>query len=239
MIYDTQVSVQTFLDSAAGKQPTPGGGSVAALTGALAASMAEMAVNYSVGKKGLGGVPDRTSWCRRRRHFHAARRAFERLVVEDQKAFEEMSAARKVRDADPARWEAAVRAGISVPREIVSVAASVLELCDNVVNFVNPMLLSDLSVAADLAMVTVRCGIYNARVNLLEIKDEAGPPRGRGRDRRRGVAGRQGRAAGHAQDMGARRHRGRVKAGHGAEQGCNRPRRRQQSCLTRRSVSPR
>src|SRR5260221_14051228 len=42
-----------FLDAAAAKRPTPGGGSITALVGALAASMGEMTLNYSVGKKGL------------------------------------------------------------------------------------------------------------------------------------------------------------------------------------------
>jgi formiminotetrahydrofolate cyclodeaminase len=170
MVYDTNVSVQAFLDAAAARQPTPGGGSIAALTGALAASMAEMAVNYSVGKKGLEQF--QSELVPALEQFHAARSAFERLVVEDQKAYEEMTAARKVKDADPARWERAVRAGVTVPAEVVSVAAGVLELCDNVVNFVNPRLLSDLSVAADLAMVTVRCGIYNARVNLPDLRSD-------------------------------------------------------------------
>lgn len=171
MIYDTTVRLSEFLDAAAAKQPTPGGGSVAALSGALAASMGEMALNYSVGKKGLEEFQDELRPALAK--FHEARKTFERLVVEDQKAFTEMTAARKTRNEDPARWEAAVRAGVDVPREIVAVAAGLLEVCDHVVNFVNPYLLSDLSVAADLAMVTVRCGIYNARVNLPELKDDA------------------------------------------------------------------
>ncbi len=50
---DKTTTIEKFLEAAAAKQPTPGGGSVSALAGALAASMGEMVLNYSVGKKGL------------------------------------------------------------------------------------------------------------------------------------------------------------------------------------------
>ena len=50
---DANASLNDFLNAAAAKQPAPGGGSVAALAGALAASMGEMVLNYSVGKKSL------------------------------------------------------------------------------------------------------------------------------------------------------------------------------------------
>ena len=40
---------------------------------------------------------------------------------------------------------------------MAATAVAVLELCDRIVNFVNPWLLSDLAVCADLAMATVRC----------------------------------------------------------------------------------
>src|SRR3954465_1046993 len=52
-MYDATTPIDQFLNAAAAKQPAPGGGSVTALVGALAASMGEMTVNYSVGKKGL------------------------------------------------------------------------------------------------------------------------------------------------------------------------------------------
>src|SRR4051812_18812327 len=51
--YDQHHTIESFLAAAAAKQPAPGGGSVAALAGALAASMGEMVINYSLGKKNL------------------------------------------------------------------------------------------------------------------------------------------------------------------------------------------
>jgi formiminotetrahydrofolate cyclodeaminase len=52
-MHDASLPITVFLDAAAAKQPTPGGGSIAALAGALAASMGEMVLNYSVNKKDL------------------------------------------------------------------------------------------------------------------------------------------------------------------------------------------
>ena len=52
-MYDATTPIGDFLNAAAAKQPAPGGGSVAALAGALAAAMGEMVLNYTVGKKNL------------------------------------------------------------------------------------------------------------------------------------------------------------------------------------------
>ena len=41
-MFDKTTTIEKFLDAAAAKQPTPGGGSVSALAGALAAAMGEM-----------------------------------------------------------------------------------------------------------------------------------------------------------------------------------------------------
>jgi formiminotetrahydrofolate cyclodeaminase len=46
-----------------------------------------------------------------------------------------------------------------------------LGVVDLIANFVNPFLLSDLAVCADLAMATARCAIYSVRANLSDVKD--------------------------------------------------------------------
>lgn len=174
MPYDVTTPVGTFLDAAAARQPTPGGGAVAALTGALAASMAEMVLNYSINKKGLEHFQSELKPALAR--VHAARKTFEELMVEDQTAYEAVSQLRKLPPDSPDRqskWPAAVEASVKIPQNILTHAVSLLELCDNVINFVNPMLLSDLAVATDLAMATARCAVYNVKVNLPDLKDEA------------------------------------------------------------------
>ena len=173
-MYDQSTSVEKFLDASAAKQPTPGGGSVTALAGALAASMGEMVVNYSLGKKDLEAFADELKPALA--EYHRARGMLTQLMVEDQQAYAALTAARKLPESAPDRagqTSAALAAAIRVPQAIAATASAVLELCDRIVNFVNPWLLSDLAVCADLSMATVRCAIYNVRANLPSVSDEA------------------------------------------------------------------
>src|SRR5438309_10657884 len=102
-MYDASQTIAAFLDGAAAKQPAPGGGSVTALVGALAASMGEMVLNYSVGKKSLaahdaelrGGLPE----------FHRARQVLVELMIEDQHAYEAVTALRQLPDDSPERQQ--------------------------------------------------------------------------------------------------------------------------------------
>ena len=58
MLVRRESTIGAFLNAAAARQPAPGGGSVTALAGALAAAMGEMVLNYSVGKKDLAAHQD-------------------------------------------------------------------------------------------------------------------------------------------------------------------------------------
>jgi formiminotetrahydrofolate cyclodeaminase len=170
-MYDRNTTIQQFLDVASAKQPTPGGGSIAALAGALAGSMGEMVVNYSLGKKDLAlyEVELRPAL----EVFHRARMLMLELMVEDQTAYTALSAARKLGDGSERReqFPAALLASIRTPQAIAAVALQVLQLCDQIVDFVNPWLLSDLAVCADLSMATVRCATYNVRANLPDVTE--------------------------------------------------------------------
>jgi formiminotetrahydrofolate cyclodeaminase len=171
---DQNTSIKQFLDAAAARQPTPGGGSVTALAGALAATMGEMVINYSVGKKDL--EPFLAELRPALAEYHRARQLLLQLMAEDQLAYSALTAARKLPDGSAERASqlpAALAASIRGPQAIAATAVAVLELCDRVVNFVNPWLLSDLAVCADLSMATVRCAIYNVRVNLTDVTDPA------------------------------------------------------------------
>ena len=169
---DDCTTIRSFLDSAAAKQPAPGGGSVTALVGALSASMGEMVVNYSVGKKGL--EQHQAQLKEAFGELHRARHLLLRLMVEDQLAYESLTAAKKLphgaRDRD-VKIAAALLASISTPQAIAATASAILVLCDRLVDKVNYYLLSDLAVSADLAMATVRCAVYNVRVNLPDVSD--------------------------------------------------------------------
>lgn len=174
MAYDATTTLSEFLDATAARQPAPGGGSVAALAGALSAAIGEMVLNYSVGKKGLEAHQDEIQTVLA--ELHRARRMMVSLMVDDQAAYQALTAARKL-PKDSAQYKAdysaALLASIRTPEAIAVTAAAILDLADRLVDRVNYYLLSDLAVCAELAMATVRCGIYNVRVNLSDISDPA------------------------------------------------------------------
>ena len=164
-------SVRDFLAATAAKSPTPGGGSVAALAGALAAAMGEMVVNYSLGKKSLAAFEPQLRPVLEA--LNRARALMLDLMVEDQSAFESLRAAKKL-PAGAEREKAiklAVDNCIRVPQSISATAVVVLRLSESIVDIANVFLLSDLAVCGDLAMAAARCAQYNVRVNLAEVQD--------------------------------------------------------------------
>ncbi len=173
MPHDANTTLSDFLNAAAAKQPTPGGGSVAALAGALAASMGEMVLNYSVGKKSLAEYQPQLTTALTQ--FNRARAMLVELMVEDQSAYLALTAAKKLPPESPERTQLPqiAKACIGVPLAIAATAVAIIDLAESVAGFVNPYLVSDLAVCADLAMATVRCASYNVTINLQELAGDA------------------------------------------------------------------
>ena len=168
-LHNHTATIQDFLDATAAARPTPGGGSVTALVGALAASLGEMALNYSVNKKELAA--HHTELKAGLEELTRARQLLVGLMAEDQEAYAELSAARK--QPESPEFATALRACIAAPQAVAATALAVLGLCDKLRDKVNKHLLSDLSICADLCMTTVRCSIHNVRINLADVKDAA------------------------------------------------------------------
>jgi formiminotetrahydrofolate cyclodeaminase len=171
-MYDHLKTIEEFLTAAAAKQPAPGGGSAAALAGALAAAMGEMVLNYSVGKKSL--AQHEAVLKEALAELTRARRLLVELMVEDQQAYEALTVARKLPESAPARQkdiDVALLASIRVPQAMGATALAILQLADRLVDKVNPYLLSDLAVCCELAMATLRCAVYNVRANLPDVTD--------------------------------------------------------------------
>jgi formiminotetrahydrofolate cyclodeaminase len=171
-VLDKTATIEQFLEAAAAKQPTPGGGSVAALAGALAAAMGEMVLNYSVGKKGLEQHVEANKSVLR--NFQAVRSSMLQWMADDQSAFEKLTAAKKLPVSNPTRDEQIQSANelcIQMPKFILKAAVDTVIYANGCVEQVNPYLLSDLAVCVELAMATVRAAICNVRVNLPSISD--------------------------------------------------------------------
>jgi len=167
-----ELTLDGFLDRVAERTPTPGGGSVAALAGALSCAMARMVTAYSVGKK--------TDEARRVRVDSMACRLkladdlLRALVTRDGLAYSEMTAARESLEKgamDRAGFDQAVLNAIAVPMELATAAAAALKAMDELKDDASRYLLSDLGVAAVLADAAGEAAAYTIRVNAGELAD--------------------------------------------------------------------
>jgi len=174
-MYTDSTPIGDFLDATAAKQPIPGGGSVAALVGALAAAIGEMSLNYSVGRK--SNIPETEGILRQSLvELSRARKLMLRLMEEDQAAYDLLTAARKMPDSNPAKTSeinVSLLACIRIPQAMAACGLAVLQEMDRVWEIASVHLLSDLAVCGELAMATVRCGVYNVRANLPSLNDAA------------------------------------------------------------------
>ena len=162
-----ELTVAQLLDAIATKQPTPGGGAVAAVTVATAAALGEMVVRYRIGKKAAAGhkalhtdVADVLSGLRTKALS---------LAETDAAAFRRLSALWKLDPDDPRRqaeWVDAVTTAIDAPLQVMTAGLTVLDALDRVRGTVGTMLRSDLAIAALLAQAGSEAAAWNVRINL-------------------------------------------------------------------------
>ncbi|MCL2647615.1 MAG: cyclodeaminase/cyclohydrolase family protein [Phycisphaerales bacterium] len=162
-----QLPVQDFLAATAAMCPTPGGGSVTALCGALAASLATMALRYTVGKKAYAAHDAALKTAITELQSASAR--FQELITEDIAAYEALSAMLKL--TEPQRlahpdYAATVVAAIRAPRTAADLAAATLDHCLALRDKTSKFLISDLAIAATYAHATVHASEFNVLINL-------------------------------------------------------------------------
>jgi formiminotetrahydrofolate cyclodeaminase len=166
-----------FLDALASGAPTPGGGSVAAVSGAMAAGLVSMVCALTVGKKQYAEIEQEVRAIHDR--AEALRGELQALAQEDVDVFGRLSAAYKLprtTDADAASRRAAIqqvtRVAADVPLRTARAAAAILPLCTALAPHVGRLIVSDIGVAAVLARTTVQSAILNVEINLAGLEDQ-------------------------------------------------------------------
>ena len=159
--------LREFLEDAAARTPTPGGGSVAAVVGALAASLGRMVIEYTVGKPKYADHEPRLRELLD--EFKRAGDMFGMLMHEDMAAYERLAASRKSDDVEEQQRASAT--AVAVPMEIVVLAGAVAARLDEIKTHINPNLLSDLQTAAILAYAAARSASTNVRANVVQLED--------------------------------------------------------------------
>lgn len=169
--------VGVFLDALASNTPTPGGGSVAGVSGAMAAGLVSMVCALTAGKKQYVEIEQEVRSIHDR--AEALRGELQALAERDIEVFGRLAAAYKLprtTDADAATRQAAIqqvtRLAAEVPLRTAQAAAAILPLCTALAPHVGRLIVSDIGVAAVLARATVQSAILNVEINLAGLEDQ-------------------------------------------------------------------
>ena len=164
---------EEFLEAVGSKAPTPGGGTVSALAGALGAALVEMVSRLTMGSKKYAEV--RQEFTALASSAGELRQRLLALMDEDAAAFDKVMASFKTPKDDPerkAKIQEATVGATEVPLETARKCLEVLRQALVAAKRGNRNALSDAGTAAALARAGVQGAGYNVRINLGSIKDE-------------------------------------------------------------------
>ena len=174
----TQLKLDEFLDRLASGTPTPGGGTTAALAGALGASLVSMVAGLSLGKKGYESA--QAELVAIREQADRIRGTLTALMDEDSKSFERViDAMRLPRGTEAERslreegMQEALKSASLIPYQVASLCDQVLALARLVAERGNKSAASDAGVGALLADAGIRAAVLNIEINLKAVRDEA------------------------------------------------------------------
>ena len=172
-----KMNLREFCNETLSDSPAPGGGSVAALMGALGASLGGMVANLSAGKRG---------WDDKLQYFSdwavKAQKLKDELLVlvdEDTNAFNKVMDAfglpkgsAKEKTARNVAIESATRYAAEIPLKVMETASRSYELLAEMAAKGNPNSISDVGVGASATRACIDGAALNVRINLAQLKDE-------------------------------------------------------------------
>ena len=170
--------VKSFVATTASSEPVPGGGSVAALAGALAAALTEMVGRLTIGKKKYVEVEEEMKTMVA--SLEIKKETLLQLVDKDASSYDQVMQAFKMpkeTDEEKALRSSVIQEGTkyaaSVPLETAKVAFSLMDEAERAVVKGNSNAVTDGATAAMMARTAVLSALMNVRINLTSIKDEA------------------------------------------------------------------
>ena len=168
--------INDFLETLSSSSPTPGGGSVSAIIGAVSSALVSMVANLTVGKEKY-----KDSWAKMEdvlQEVTSLRNEFLALADSDIEAFNGfMSALRLPKETDTEKklraetMEEASKKATLVPLQIVETCEKVAKLSFETARFGNKMATTDAAIGAILANAAAKSASYNVLINLPNIKD--------------------------------------------------------------------
>jgi formiminotetrahydrofolate cyclodeaminase len=165
-----------ILDELASSAPTPGGGSAAAIMGAMSAALVSMVCHVTIGKKDYEDVE--TDMRQALAEAEALRQGLTQMIEADVQAFGALMAAYKLpraTDEDKLARAGAIQDALKratdVPLACAEACAQVIELARRVAPLGNRGVISDAGVASVAAYAALRSAALNVTINVPSIKD--------------------------------------------------------------------
>lgn len=172
------MTIEAFTFQTASSDPVPGGGSISALAGALAAALSEMVAGLTLGKKKYADVQEKMAEC-----IPVMKGLYTKLLDDirrDSESFdlymqaltlpketEEEKAARK------AAMQNGLKEAVKVPLSVAKSAAAILPAAELMVTGGNRTAVTDALVSAMMARTAVLGALFNVKINLASIEDPA------------------------------------------------------------------
>lgn len=173
----SEMKINEFIELLASKEPAPGGGSAAALSGAIGTALISMVANLTIGKKKF--IEYEPLMMEILNEAKTLRQNMLLLIEEDTKAFNGVSAVfdmPKITEQQKAKRKAAMQEALKnatlVPIEMMEKAVSALKLLKKSQGCTNPSAESDLGVAALTLKAALFSAWLNVKINLNSISDE-------------------------------------------------------------------
>ena len=174
----TDLTIKDFLKKTASNSPVPGGGSIAALSGAISASLLEMVANLTIGKKGYEEFEEEM------KEISDALLEYRKKLIadidKDSNAYDAVMATYRLpksndeeRDRRSGAIQEALKNAVLVPLEVAKMGLDIIKLAGNIVRDGNKNAITDGAVAAMMARTALLSALYNVKINLSSIKDEA------------------------------------------------------------------
>jgi glutamate formiminotransferase len=167
-----RAGVEPFIEQLAAPTATPGGGSAAAASGAMAAGLAGMVASMSRGKKAYLQYEAQLSSAVGR--LAVLREELAAAIDRDAESYNEVmkayKAARELGDSGKAVVNAALRGAAGVPLGVAERAAEVGRIAEQLRGVSSPMMASDLTTAIALAGAAVTGALANVEINLGSIE---------------------------------------------------------------------
>lgn len=169
-----ELAPHDFIEATASSDPTPGGGSTAALAGALAAALAQMVAGLTVGRKKYSEVSDQAQDILQQ--ASQLREALTRAIDEDTAAFNAVMAAYRNKDLDQDQRAAAIEAATigaaDVPLRVAELSVQAAELASSIAGIGNVNAVTDAAAGVLLAQAAVQVAGLNVKINTANLIDQ-------------------------------------------------------------------